>query len=350
MKRLKPPYDVYKPEAKYRRWAIIFSLLFHSLILFFFSFSEEEEVLEIVEVKMLELKEDEKAKKKKVKKVVKKQKVVAHRPAVEKRVDLFSAMRKVMPTPKPPPPLPNLPKVPKIKNLPKFTPVKGPKLPPLPGFQKIKSLKSAPEIKANAQINLDKLAAVDTGPGIGELVISRSGGLKSSQILKHKALEVDLNFRQTTTTTGGGVLGGEGVLGVIGAGGKIDLKKETSSAFKPPPVSPPLSQKKRRPVSIGKKKKVNVEISGALAGRKVLKGPLPPCHERASLRGSEVMVQLRISVTPAGRVKDNVLLMRASGIPEWDRMIIEIVKKWLFAPLSGKIDQTGFVTFVFVFK
>jgi TonB family protein len=350
MKKLQSPYDIYKPEAKYRRWAIIFSLTFHSLILFFFSFSKEEEVLEIVEVKMLELKEDEKVKKKKVKKVVKEQKVVAHQPAVEKRVDLFSAMKKVMLPPKTLPPLPNLPKVPKIKDLPKFTLTKGAKLPPLPAFQKIKSLDTAPEPRGNARINLDKLAQVNTGAGIGELVISRSGGLKSSQIMKHRPLKVDLNFRRTAAATSGGVMGGEGVLGVIGKGGKIDLKKEASSTFKPPPVSPPLPQKKRKLVSIGKEKKVNVEITGALAGRKVLRRPLPPCHERASLRGSKVIVQLRISVTPAGRVKDNVLLIRASGIPEWDRMIIEVVKKWLFAPLPAKIDQSGFITFVFVFK
>jgi len=95
---------------------------------------------------------------------------------------------------------------------------------------------------------------------------------------------------------------------------------------------------------------VTMRLSGPLLGRKILISVVPEYPELAKRKGIEGRVDLHLTVTPDGSVKDNVYVERTSGHRGLNRAAIEAIKKWVFAPLSpdvAQIEQWGIVTIFF---
>lgn len=95
---------------------------------------------------------------------------------------------------------------------------------------------------------------------------------------------------------------------------------------------------------------VTMRLSGPLLGRKILISVVPEYPELAKRKGIEGRVDLHLTVTPDGSVKDNVYVERTSGHRGLNRAAIEAIKKWVFAPLSpdvAQIEQWGIVTVFF---
>lgn len=94
-------------------------------------------------------------------------------------------------------------------------------------------------------------------------------------------------------------------------------------------------------------KKQAVEIAGPISGRKILKSFLPVYPEWAKRRGVEADVSLRFFVSPDGTVRDKITIEVTSGHLELDKLSMEAIRRWVFAPLEGAGDQWGVVTFRF---
>jgi len=94
-------------------------------------------------------------------------------------------------------------------------------------------------------------------------------------------------------------------------------------------------------------------ISGPLKGRKILKMKMPRYPRWAEEQGLEARIALRITVTARGRVKPDILIEQTSGFPEFDDLVLDAVRKMIYAPLpfeSGNSDQWGIAAFNFKLK
>ena len=75
--------------------------------------------------------------------------------------------------------------------------------------------------------------------------------------------------------------------------------------------------------------------------------------EWARKRGIEATVRLRFSVTPDGRVKENIDTVLGSGYSELDKLARSALLKWVFEPLAadkGNEVQDGEIEFKFSIK
>ncbi len=102
-----------------------------------------------------------------------------------------------------------------------------------------------------------------------------------------------------------------------------------------------------------KRKKAIYQITGQLSNRKVLKKVLPTYPSWAEKQGIEVYCSVHITVLSNGEVKDNLYIWKTSGYPRIDKLSIETLRKWKFAPLEknsyGK-EEWGIITFYFSLK
>jgi protein TonB len=87
-------------------------------------------------------------------------------------------------------------------------------------------------------------------------------------------------------------------------------------------------------------------LTGDLGQRRILKQVQPSYPESAERAGESGDVQLKVFVTPEGRVAQ-VEVVKLSGTPEMDRRAVEALKRWRFAPLpegSPAVTQWGTIT------
>lgn len=94
--------------------------------------------------------------------------------------------------------------------------------------------------------------------------------------------------------------------------------------------------------------KEKVKITGPLQHRKVLRSYVPDYPDWARARNIEADVAIRFNVSPAGDVRDNMVLDRSSGYTELDNLAKQALKNWKFSPLAGQDDQWGVITFRFL--
>lgn len=106
------------------------------------------------------------------------------------------------------------------------------------------------------------------------------------------------------------------------------------------------------PAEAGGKKKGGMEISGPLAGRKLLSAQMPAYPEWARAKGVEADVLIRFFVNAEGTVLERMLIERTSGYKELDDICMEALKKMVFVPLAAgqTEDQWGIITFRFRLK
>ena len=96
----------------------------------------------------------------------------------------------------------------------------------------------------------------------------------------------------------------------------------------------------------------NLEISGPIASRGIIRQFMPGYPEWAKRQGIEGAVQVQITVKPGGDVKD-VMVIKTCGFKEMDFLVSDGMTKWKFdsLPLSARqIDQEGKITFKFNLK
>lgn len=95
--------------------------------------------------------------------------------------------------------------------------------------------------------------------------------------------------------------------------------------------------------------KKGVSIEGPLSNRKVLAYDIPEFPKWAKDQGVlEATVSIRFWVNSAGDVLPNMRVEHTSGFGQMDRLAMESLKNWKFAPVVGDQRQWGVITFRFV--
>ena len=99
--------------------------------------------------------------------------------------------------------------------------------------------------------------------------------------------------------------------------------------------------------------KVIFEIRGPLSRRTVLYRELPSYPEWAEKKGIEAGVSVHFVVLSNGKVKDNIYVVKTSGYPVLDKLVMEALRNWKFASLKGDLygkEEWGVLTFYFSFE
>ena len=99
--------------------------------------------------------------------------------------------------------------------------------------------------------------------------------------------------------------------------------------------------------------RVIFEIRGPLSDRTVLYRELPSYPEWAEKEGIEAGVSVHFVVLSNGKVKDNIYVVKTSGYPVLDKLVMEALRNWKFASLKGDLygkEEWGVLTFYFSFE
>ncbi|NIM02690.1 TonB family protein [bacterium] len=99
--------------------------------------------------------------------------------------------------------------------------------------------------------------------------------------------------------------------------------------------------------------RVIFEIRGPLSRRTVLYREIPSYPEWAEKKGIEAGVSVHFVVLSNGKVKDNIYVVRTSGYPVLDKLVMEALRNWRFASLKGDLygkEEWGVLTFYFSFE
>jgi TonB family protein len=91
-------------------------------------------------------------------------------------------------------------------------------------------------------------------------------------------------------------------------------------------------------------------IDGALARRRILKMNLPRYPRWAEEKGIEAQVSVRLAATVQGEIVPDLYILRTSGYPELDQLVLDAVKSIVFAPepeSNAGHQDSGVVTFNF---
>jgi TonB family protein len=97
--------------------------------------------------------------------------------------------------------------------------------------------------------------------------------------------------------------------------------------------------------------KKGVEIEGPLKDRKVVNAVIPQFPDWAQKQGlMEAEVAIRFNVDADGAVMPGMLVARTSGYGRLDRLCMESLRNWTFAPAPGSGAQWGVITFRFVLE
>ena len=97
--------------------------------------------------------------------------------------------------------------------------------------------------------------------------------------------------------------------------------------------------------------KKGVEIEGPLADRKVLNYEIPEFPSWAKDQGIlEASVGIKFWVNKDGEVLPNMRVEHTSGYGQLDRLAMESLSKWKFAPLISEEKQWGIITFRFLLE
>ena len=99
--------------------------------------------------------------------------------------------------------------------------------------------------------------------------------------------------------------------------------------------------------------KVIFDIRGPLSDRTVLYRERPFYPEWAEKEGIEAGVSVHFVVLSNGKVKDNIYVVKTSGYPVLDKLVMEALRNWKFASLKGDLygkEEWGVLTFYFSFE
>ncbi len=97
--------------------------------------------------------------------------------------------------------------------------------------------------------------------------------------------------------------------------------------------------------------KKGVEIEGPLKDRKVVAAVIPKFPDWAKTQGMmEAEVAIRFNVDADGLVMPGMRVERTSGYGRLDRLCLDSLRNWTFAPAPGSGAQWGVITFRFILE
>jgi len=112
---------------------------------------------------------------------------------------------------------------------------------------------------------------------------------------------------------------------------------------------PPPAQRPKAAILPGSNKSVDIE--GPLADRKILHYEIPAFPDWARQEGVlEADVAIHFWVSPDGTVQPDMSIERTSGYGRLDRLAMESLARWQFAPINTNERQWGVITFRFVLE
>jgi TonB family protein len=128
---------------------------------------------------------------------------------------------------------------------------------------------------------------------------------------------------------------------------------------RPAPVMAPRIEKvaaaapklERRPVAQAEAAKKGVEIEGPLADRRVSAYSVPTFPDWAKSQGIlEADVSIRFTVDEEGGVLPGMRIENSSGYGRLDKLAMDSLRSWRFAPKPGAGVQWGVITFRFILE
>lgn len=209
--------------------------------------------------------------------------------------------------------------------------------------------------RKQAPINVEQVEPVggDVNQSGDLLKVSQAIGIKNDELISKPAIDLSANSKVTLTARPS-----QGAVS-ISQSGKPQIDLDASKVSSPLAAgtqgateigqTPPTVQQKKP--SLAPPRETQTTITGELADRKILKKVIPPFPQWAKRQGVGATIALQFTVMENGTVKENVIVARTSGSREWDKLVIESLKKWKFIALQKtgvRQDQTGVITFQFV--
>jgi TonB family protein len=170
----------------------------------------------------------------------------------------------------------------------------------------------------------------------------------SKRITQAQAMDI---LREATPAERGSL--GDKMPVLLPSGGALDLRAQRMEAPARPAFKEvaPTAAPRREAAAIDAGKKKGVEIEGPLADRKVLSYQVPAFPDWAKAQNlMEAEVAIRFNVTPAGDVMDEMRVEKTSGFGRLDRLCMDALRGWKFAPISSGEKQWGVITFRFVLE
>ncbi len=114
-------------------------------------------------------------------------------------------------------------------------------------------------------------------------------------------------------------------------------------------AAPRLERRQAAQADAGRAK--SVQIEGPLADRKIAAYAVPTFPDWARSQGIlEADVAIRFTVGEDGGVMPGMRVENSSGYGRLDKLAMESLKRWLFAPKPGAGIQWGLITFKFVLE
>ncbi len=134
----------------------------------------------------------------------------------------------------------------------------------------------------------------------------------------------------------------------------LELRPRVEAAIAPKfekiEAAPKLERRQAAAATEGGLKK-GVEIEGPLKDRKVVGAVIPAFPEWARLQGlMEAEVAIRFNVDAEGLVMSGMRVERTSGYGRLDRLCLDSLRHWTFAPAPGSGAQWGVITFRFILE
>ncbi len=135
----------------------------------------------------------------------------------------------------------------------------------------------------------------------------------------------------------------------------IELRPHGTEAAKAPKfetiaTTPKLERRQAAAATDGGPKK-GIDIEGPLKDRKVVGAVVPKFPDWAQKQGlMEAEVAIRFNVDAEGNVMPGMRVERTSGYGRLDRLCMDSLRSWTFAPAPGSGAQWGVITFRFVLE
>lgn len=328
-------------ESKVFIGALIFSIVFHVLLLLYsnkYAEKKKEALAELREIELLEEKVGPKVNPKVLKLLAQKEAEKSKKEeekGVGPRIDLTKkgpslSVEKV-----------EAPKIAMERSI-EEPQMAGPSI-------SLESSNNMPDIQ-NAKIDLEATSGNVDVEG-ADVVLAFSGrGKSTSEILKEQPVGGGISLEKGGIQDAGAGLS----VGGGGGGGRIKLVSSGENSLKDIENVPRITSPQRQRPSIslrqgGKGKKSNrslISLSGPLKNRKIIKKVSPKYPVSALREGEEGTCVLKFWVARDGRVKPNILILRSTGYPDLDRAAMDALRMWVFEP-SNKDDDWGILTVVF---
>lgn len=200
---------------------------------------------------------------------------------------------------------------------------------------------------SQAKIELDRYELAREG----EIDVIRIGGKGSSQTTEEILQEKPIPLARGPV--GGGGMDLRGVPGVPQPQLQPELSIEHRPLTKPattPTLPPPTSPQSQPTIQAPVSKGTSFQVAGPISQREIVNKVKPRYPQWALDQRVSGTVTVRIWVMPNGKVKGAPQVVASSGYPELDKVVIEAVRSWEFAPLSPGVkaeDQWGDITFIF---